>query len=124
MGNDTWMAHGYRVNAPNLMEARSQLRRKIYEEAFARGHLASLDQELKVKRAKLGEADRTQTCGTVYEATAHDGQKCRGRLLVSDTTATFEEESTHVRVTVPNEVESFGIRRGIAASVWRYAPSI
>ena len=42
--------------------------------------------------------------------TAHDGQKHKGRLLVSGTTATFEEESTHFRVTVPNEVESFRIK--------------
>ena len=35
LGNETWMAHDYRVNAPSLMEARSQLRRKIFEEAFA-----------------------------------------------------------------------------------------
>ena len=125
MGNDTWMAHGYRVNAPNLMEARSQLLQKIHEEAFARVSVASLDQELKIKRAKLGEADRTQTGATVYEVTAHDGQKYRGRLLMSGMTATFEEASTHFRFTDPNEVGSFRSKeREISTSAWRYAQSI
>ena len=42
LGNDTWVAHGYRVHAPNRMEARSQLQLMICEEAFARDSLLRL----------------------------------------------------------------------------------
>ena len=100
LGIDTWMIRGYRDNAPNLRGACSQLRQNIYEEAFTRRFTKRLREEA-FKRARLGVADRIQTCGFVYEVATHDGQKFRGRLIVPGTTATFEEESTHFRVTVP-----------------------
>ena len=65
LGNDTWMARGYRVDAPNRIKAFPQLSQKMCEEAFARENIFALTQELKAKRARLGEANRTQTCGTV-----------------------------------------------------------
>ena len=109
LGNDIWMAHGYKVEAPTRMEAHSQLRLKILEEAMARESITSMDQELRIKRAKLGEADRTQKSGAFYEVTANNGQKYRGRLVISGTTATFEEDSTHFRVTVQYPVDSFRV---------------
>ena len=110
LGIDTWMIRDYRDNAPNLMGACSQLWQNIYEEAFTRRFTKRLREEA-FKRARLGVADRIQTCGFVYEVTTHDGQKFRGRLIVFATTAVFEEESTHFRVTVPNEVDSFRIKK-------------
>ena len=107
LGNDIWMAHGYKVEAPTRMEAHSKLQLKIHEEAMARGSIASMDQDLRIKRAKLGQVDRTQISGTLYEVTDNNGQKYRGRLITSGTTATFEEDSTHFRVTVQYPVESF-----------------
>ena len=107
LGNDIWMAHGYKVEAPTRMEAHSQLQLKIHEEDIARGSIAALDKEMRIKRAKLGEADRAQKTGAFYEVIANNGQKYKGRLVISDTTATFEEDSTHFRVTVPNAADSF-----------------
>ena len=101
------MAHGYRVEAPTRMEAYSQLQLMIHEEAMARASIASMAQDLRIKRARLGVADSTQTSGTLYEVTDTNGHKYRGRLITSGTTATFVEDSTHFRVTVECPVESF-----------------
>ena len=57
----------------------------------------------------LGEADRTQTSGTLYEVTDTNEHKYRGRFVTSITTATFEEDSTHFRATVQYPVESFRV---------------
>ena len=81
LGNDIWMAHGYRVEAPTRMEAHSQLQLKIHEEAMARGSIASMDQELRIKRAKLGEADKTQKSDS-FHSVAQGGQEYRGRLFI------------------------------------------
>ena len=112
LGNELWMAHGYKVEAPTRTEAHSKLCLMMQEEAMARGAIATMDQDLRIKRAKLGESDRTQKSGTTYEVTASNGQKYRGRLVISGTSATFEEDCTNFRVTVPNADESFrSVRR-------------
>ena len=60
LGNDTWMAHVYRPEAPTRMEAYPQLQLQIHEEAMARASIACMVQELRIKRAKVGEAYSTQ----------------------------------------------------------------
>ena len=65
-----------------------------------------MHQELKRKKARLGEDERTQISGAFHEVTATDGQKYRGRLLIISTDAIFEEDRTYFRVTVPNAVDT------------------
>ena len=55
LGTDTWMVDGYKVVAPTRKEALSQVRSKIHEEVMAGFPIASMDQELRIKRAKLGD---------------------------------------------------------------------
>ena len=67
LGDNRWKARGYRVEAASLEEARSQLQLNIYEEAVAMQDVVSLRQQLKTKRARLGELDRTQAGGKNLE---------------------------------------------------------
>ena len=92
--NDTWMAHVYRPEAPTRMEAYPQMQLQIHKEAMARASIASMDQELRIKRANVGEADSTQRYGSLYEVTDPNGQKYR---------------STYFRVTLQYPLVSFRV---------------
>ena len=97
-----WKAQGYRVPGLNRKEARLELQKEIWAEKVAVAHCTAKDAERRRQRAKLGEADRTQTTGTIYTLTDHSGTQYKGRLCVSGTNATFVEDNTNFSATWEN----------------------